>query len=301
MRGSPAGTAHLQDFYELTPHKFQNKTNGVTPRRWLAWCNPGLAALITETLGTDTWPNDLNLLTGLRQHADDKEFQKKWRAIKHENKAKLAAKIKVRPPMAGPMRAIYVTANCDNCHVHSLPESCSSPWLGIGVLADERATVRPHVLAFKALQFVGWPWVSLCLMCRCPASCSRLWCMLLQARTGVDLPTDPLYDIQIKRIHEYKRQYMNILSIIYRYHQLKTASPEERKKFVPRVTIFGGKAASAYYMAKKIVRLINRVGSVVNNDPDVMDLLKVGNPKAQRHCCIGSIFSLSPAECRYPG
>ena len=97
MRGSPAGGAHMQDFYELAPHKFQNKTNGVTPRRWLAWCNPGLAALITETLGTDTWPNDLNLLTGLRKHADDKEFQKKWRAIKHENKAKLAAKIKVGP------------------------------------------------------------------------------------------------------------------------------------------------------------------------------------------------------------
>ena len=97
----------------------------------------------------------------------------------------------------------------------------------------------------------------------------------MQERTGIDLPTDPLYDIQIKRIHEYKRQYLNILSVIYRYHEIKTASPEERKKFVPRVTIFGGKAASAYYMAKKIVRLINRVGSVVNNDPDVKDLLKV--------------------------
>ena len=98
---------------------------------------------------------------------------------------------------------------------------------------------------------------------------------LLQARTGIVLPTDPLYDVQIKRIHEYKRQYLNILSIIYRYHEIKSASPEERKNFVPRVTLFGGKAASAYYMAKKIVRLINRVGSVVNNDPDVKDLLKV--------------------------
>lgn len=86
-----------------------------------------------------------------------------------------------------------------------------------------------------------------------------------------------MYDIQIKRIHEYKRQYLNILSVIYRYHEIKTASPEERKKFVPRVTIFGGKAASAYYMAKKIVRLINQVGAVVNNDPNVKDLLKVRN------------------------
>ena len=92
---------------------------------------------------------------------------------------------------------------------------------------------------------------------------------------GVDLPTDPLYDVQIKRIHEYKRQYLNILSLIYRYHAIKTASPEERAKMVPRVSIFGGKAASAYYAAKKIVRLINRVGAVVNSDPEVGDLLKV--------------------------
>ena len=105
-------------------------------------------------------------------------------------------------------------------------------------------------------------------------SCAILHAVV-QERTGIDLPTEPLYDIQIKRIHEYKRQYLNILSVIYRYHEIKTASPEERKKFVPRVTIFGGKAASAYYMAKKIVRLISRVGTVVNNDPDVKDLLKV--------------------------
>lgn len=96
-----------------------------------------------------------------------------------------------------------------------------------------------------------------------------------QAITGIELPTDPLYDIQIKRIHEYKRQYLNILSLIYRYSAIKEASPAERAKMVPRVCIFGGKAASAYYAAKKIVRLINRVGAVVNSDPDVGDLLKV--------------------------
>jgi starch phosphorylase len=84
-----------QDFYELMPEKFQNKTNGVTPRRWLAWCNPGLAALITETLGTDAWINDTTLLAGLRKHADDKGFHVKWRAIKHANKERLASKIKV--------------------------------------------------------------------------------------------------------------------------------------------------------------------------------------------------------------
>ncbi|KAK9916350.1 hypothetical protein WJX75_001605 [Coccomyxa subellipsoidea] len=179
----------FKDFYEVMPEKFQNKTNGVTPRRWLAWCNPKLAALITETLGTDAWINETTLLAGLRQYADDKAFQAKWRTVKHAAKEKLSHKIK--------------------------------------------------------------------------------------SLMGVDLPTDPLYDVQIKRIHEYKRQYLNILSLIYRYHQIKTASPEEKAEMVPRVSIFGGKAASAYYAAKKIVRLINRVGAVVNSDPDVGDLLKI--------------------------
>ena len=127
VRGGPAGTVHLQDFYELAPHKFQNKTNGVTPRRWLAWCNPGLAALITETLGTDTWPNDLNLLAGLRAHADDREFQQKWRAIKHENKAKLAAKIKVRPTTPVPcVQRLSLTVG-DRCSAHGLPRSAQHP------------------------------------------------------------------------------------------------------------------------------------------------------------------------------
>lgn len=97
----------------------------------------------------------------------------------------------------------------------------------------------------------------------------------MQEITGTTVPTNSLYDIQIKRIHEYKRQYLNLVSIIARYQAIKKASPEERRAFVPRVCIFGGKAASAYYMAKKIVRLVTAVGDVVNNDPDVGDLLKV--------------------------
>ena len=80
----------------MMPQKFQNKTNGVTPRRWLAWCNPALAALITEALGDDKWINDTTRLAGLRKFADDKGFQAKWRAIKLANKERLAAKIKVR-------------------------------------------------------------------------------------------------------------------------------------------------------------------------------------------------------------
>ena len=84
-----------------------------------------------------------------------------------------------------------------------------------------------------------------------------------------------MFDVQIKRIHEYKRQHLNMFSIINRYLEIKAASPEERKKFVPRVCVFGGKAASAYYMAKKMIRLVTAVGEVVNNDQEVGDLLKV--------------------------
>ena len=85
----------LQDFYDLTPDKFQNKTNGVTPRRWLAYCNPELASLITDTLGSDKWITEAYLLEGLRKHADDKDFQAKWKQVKLAKKEKLAGKIKV--------------------------------------------------------------------------------------------------------------------------------------------------------------------------------------------------------------
>ena len=89
-------SAHnVQDFYDLTPEKFQNKTNGVTPRRWLAYCNPELASLITETLGSDKWVTEAYLLEGLRKHADDKKFQAKWKDVKLAKKEKLAGKIKV--------------------------------------------------------------------------------------------------------------------------------------------------------------------------------------------------------------
>lgn len=87
--------AALQDFYDLTPDKFQNKTNGVTPRRWLAYCNPELASLITETLGGDKWITEAYMLEGLRKHAQDKQFQQKWKQVKLAKKQKLAEKIKV--------------------------------------------------------------------------------------------------------------------------------------------------------------------------------------------------------------
>lgn len=89
------GDLPVQDFFELSPEKFQNKTNGVTPRRWLAYCNPRLAGLITQTLGSDEWIKHADKLQGLKRVASDKSFQHKWRDIKHSNKERLAAKIKV--------------------------------------------------------------------------------------------------------------------------------------------------------------------------------------------------------------
>jgi starch phosphorylase len=179
----------FDDFYALFPEKFQNKTNGVTPRRWLAWCNPALASLVTSKLGSDKWVSDTYELSGLRKFADDKAFREQWRSVKRQNKAKLAA--------------------------------------------------------------------------------------YLKELTGDDVPLDALFDVQIKRIHEYKRQLMNVLSVIWRYKQLKKMSPEERKKQTPRVVMIGGKAASAYDMAKRIVHLICKVGEKINHDPDTKDLLRL--------------------------
>ena len=101
----------LQDFYDLSPEKFQNKTNGVTPRRWLAYCNPELASLITETLGGDKWITDAYMLEGLRKHAQDKKFQAKWREVKLAKKQRLAAKIKVT--MSHPKS--QTDASCSSC------------------------------------------------------------------------------------------------------------------------------------------------------------------------------------------
>ncbi|GFR48003.1 hypothetical protein Agub_g9829 [Astrephomene gubernaculifera] len=179
----------FKDFHDLWPHKFQNKTNGVTQRRWLAFCNPPLRQLITKTLGSEDWILHLDNLRQLRQHADDPAFQAEWRAVKHAAKEKAAA--------------------------------------------------------------------------------------LIQRLTGVKINTDALLDIQVKRIHEYKRQLLNVMGIIYRYDQIKKMSPQQRKNVVPRVCVIGGKAAPGYEMAKRIIKLVCAVGDKINNDPDVGDLLKL--------------------------
>jgi len=175
----------LKDFYELWPEKFSNKTNGVTPRRFLALSNPGLRELLNRHLG-DAWLTDMSLLRNIEPLADDAAFRNEWRAIKEHNKQRLADYIK--------------------------------------------------------------------------------------QETGIELDPTWMFDIQVKRIHEYKRQHLNVLHIVTHYLRLK-ANPQLSAP--PRVFIFGGKAAPGYYMAKRIIKLINAIAETVNNDSSVNTRMKV--------------------------
>ncbi|XP_052196352.1 alpha-1,4 glucan phosphorylase L-1 isozyme, chloroplastic/amyloplastic isoform X1 [Diospyros lotus] len=180
----------FNEFYELWPEKFQNKTNGVTTRRWIRFCNPDLSNIITKWTGTEDWVLQTEKLAELRKFADNEDLQIEWRAAKRRNKMK--------------------------------------------------------VLSF------------------------------LKEKTGYSVSPDSMFDVQVKRIHEYKRQLLNILGIVYRYKKMKEMTEEERKtKFVPRVCIFGGKAFATYVQAKRIVKFITDVGATVNHDPEIGDLLKV--------------------------
>jgi len=168
----------FRDFYELWPHKFNNKTNGITPRRWLAWCNPKLAELITGTIG-DGWATDLCQLERLAPYAEDPGFRKRWREVKQHNKERL--------------------------------------------------------IAYK------------------------------RAELGLVLNADMMFDVQVKRIHEYKRQLLNVLHVVHLYDRIKRGDLGD---WTPRCVLFGGKAAPGYVMAKRIVKLINNVTNVINHDPD---------------------------------
>jgi glycogen phosphorylase len=175
----------FRDFFELWPNKFNNKTNGVTQRRWLAMCNPGLSGLISEHIG-DSWITRLDELRKLAPYADDATFRQRWHEIKLANKQRLAD---------------MVERDC-----------------------------------------------------------------------GVKIATSALFDVQVKRIHEYKRQLLNALHVIHLYNRIKRGDTAD---WTPRCVLIGGKAAPGYAMAKNIIKLISNVASVINEDPDVGDLLKV--------------------------
>ena len=175
----------FRDWYEAYPERFLNVTNGVTPRRWLALCNPELSALITEKIG-DGWQADLERLKELEKYADDPEVRRAFAEIKHIKKVQLSE----------------------------------------------------YVLK----------------------------------REGVELPPHFIFDVQAKRLHEYKRQLMNAFSILYYYFRIKEG---KEPNFKPTAFIFGAKAAPAYYNAKGIIKFINAIADKVNNDPDVNDKLRV--------------------------
>ncbi|TYG36841.1 hypothetical protein ES288_D13G095300v1 [Gossypium darwinii] len=180
----------FNDFYEMWPEKFQNKTNGVTPRRWIRFCNPDLSKIITKWTGSEDWVVNTEKLLTLRKFADNEDLQSEWREAKQRNKVKVAS--------------------------------------------------------------------------------------FLREKTGYIVNPDAMFDVQVKRIHEYKRQLLNIMGIVYRYKKMKEMSHEERKaSFAPRVCIFGGKAFATYVQAKRIVKFITDVGATVNHDPEIGDLLKV--------------------------
>ena len=175
----------FSDFYTLWPERFNNKTNGVTQRRWLAHCNPGLRDLLTETIG-DRWLNDLSEISKLKPYANDTAFGREWANIKKANKQKLIR---------------YVQRN-----------------------------------------------------------------------TGVQFSDDALFDVQVKRIHEYKRQLLNVLHVIHLYDRITRG---EADGLIPRCVLIGGKAAPGYHVAKLIIKLINDVAKVVNHEPKCKDLLKL--------------------------
>lgn len=175
----------FKDFYELEPHKFQNKTNGITPRRWLVLCNPGLAEVIAERIGED-YISDLDQLRKLLSYVDDEAFIRDVAKVKQENKLKFSA--------------------------------------------------------------------------------------YLEREYKVHINPNSLFDVQVKRIHEYKRQLLNCLHIITLYNRIKR---EPNRFMVPRTIMIGGKAAPGYHMAKMIIKLITAIGDVVNHDPAVGDRLRV--------------------------
>ena len=175
----------FRDFHELWPEKFNNKTNGVTPRRWIAHANPRMSQLISEKIG-DGWIRDLQHIDQLKSLADDRDFRQAWQQVKTENKKRLAELVK---------------ADCN-----------------------------------------------------------------------VQFDIHAMFDVQVKRIHEYKRQLLNVLHVIHLYNRIKRGDTDN---WTRRCVLIGGKAAPGYWLAKLIIKLINNVADVINNDPQVGNKLKL--------------------------
>ena len=175
----------FRDFHKMWPHKFNNKTNGVTPRRWLAYCNPPLTSLINQSIG-EKWVADFEQINKLEAFVEDINFQKNWRQCKLTGKLKLSE--------------------------------------------------------------------------------------LVRQECGVKFDTSMLFDVQVKRIHEYKRQLLNILHVIHLYDRISRGDTENIQ---PRCVLIGGKAAPGYVMAKQIIKLINNVAKVINDDPKTKTFLRV--------------------------
>ena len=175
----------FRDFYELWPEKFNNKTNGVTPRRWVAYANPLMTELISSKIGTE-WIRKLEDISKIKKYVDDFSFAENWINVKLENKKKLAK--------------------------------------------------------------------------------------LIKSQCGVEFNVNSLFDVQVKRIHEYKRQLLNILHVIHLYNRIKNKNDEN---WTNRCVLIGGKAAPGYRLAKSIIKLTNNIANVINNDPEVGDKLKL--------------------------
>ena len=179
-------TTVLKDWYSVYPDRFQNKTNGITQRRWLALCNRELSALLTRLLGDNSWVTDLSQLKKLEHYADDPEIMKEFLAIKK----------------------------------------------------------------IKREQLVSYAW----------------------EHDGLSISPDTIFDVQVKRLHEYKRQFLNILTILHLYYEIKDGNLTD---FTPSTFLFGAKAAPGYLRAKGIIKLINEVAKLIDCDPDVAPYIKV--------------------------
>lgn len=175
----------FKDFYSLWPEKFNNKTNGVTPRRWVAHANPAMSLLLKKHIGED-WVRDLAKISKLKKYSKDKKFAEEWFAVKKENKQRIVELVK------------------EKCHI--------------------------------------------------------------------DFDVDSLFDVQVKRIHEYKRQLLNVLHVIHLYDRIKRGDTEN---WANRCVLIGGKAAPGYQLAKQIIKLINNIADVINSDPEVGNKLKL--------------------------